>query len=354
MRQKNSVLPGLAASLAAPWNLLGLLTASKSFEANGILGNPKLNQRGLHVRRVALAHKMAARRRRALAKLISPADRMAFERDGFVVKGDFLPEEVFTTLQAQLAVFEAECRESTDGDTTQRKIAVGRRALAATPALRALVNSPEWRGLICFVGASRVAPMVFLQTLFRAGGCERPRDPQTRLHADTFHPTVKAWFFLTDVAEADGPFTYVPGSHRLSEARIEWEWRKSIEAAGSDDRETRQGSFRIERAELDRLGLGAPRAFPVRANTLLVADTFGFHARGESPRPSRRIEVFAYGPRTAFRPWAGLGLPSSVFWGEWSTWSWRLASLKARLGGAGRPGVVRRRASAYDPLAVED
>jgi hypothetical protein len=193
--------------------------------------------------------------------------------------------------------------------------------------------------------------MVFLQTLFRAGG-ERPRDPQTRLHADTFHPTVKAWFFLTDVAEADGPFTYVPGSHRLNDARIDWERRKSIDAAGSDDRETRQGSFRIEPAELGRLGLGAARSFPVRANTLLVADTFGFHARGESPQPSRRIEVFAYGRRTPFRPWPGLGWPTSVYLGEWSVWSWRFASLKEKLGGARRPGVVRRRASVYEPPAV--
>jgi hypothetical protein len=348
-----SLLSSFAATLAAPWNLLGLLTASKSFEANGILGNSELNRRGLHVRRISLAHKMAARRRATLAKLISPEDRADFERDGFVVKADFLPEAVFITLQAQLAAFEGDCRESTDGDTTQRKIALDRRTLAAVPSLRALTDSPQWRGLISFIGASNLAPMVFLQTLFRAGG-EQPSDPQTRLHADTFHPTVKAWFFLADVAEADGPFTYVPGSHRPSDARIAWERRKSIEAAASDDRETRQGSFRIERAELGRLGLGAARAFPVRANTLLVADTFGFHARGESLQPSRRIEVFAYGRRTPFWPWTGLSLPSSVFWGEWSAWSWRLASLKERLRGARRSGVVRRRASAYEPPAAMD
>ena len=46
--------------------------------------------------------------------------------------------------------------------------------------------------------------------------CDGPPDPQTALHADTFHPTVKAWLFLTDVAADAGPFTYVPGSHRLT------------------------------------------------------------------------------------------------------------------------------------------
>ena len=36
-------------------------------------------------------------------------------------------------------------------------------------------------------------------------------DPQTDLHTDTFHPTVKAWLFLTDVAADAMPFVYVPG-----------------------------------------------------------------------------------------------------------------------------------------------
>ena len=45
-------------------------------------------------------------------------------------------------------------------------------------------------------------------------------DPQTDLHIDTFHPTVKAFYFLTDVADDEGPFVYVPGSHRLTDARF--------------------------------------------------------------------------------------------------------------------------------------
>jgi hypothetical protein len=44
----------------------------------------------------------------------------------------------------------------------------------------------------------------------------------------------------------------------------------------------------------------------VSENTLIVADTMGFHARGRSTRPSVRTEIWAYGRRNPFLPWLGL------------------------------------------------
>jgi hypothetical protein len=136
-------------------------------------------------------------------------------------------------------------------------------------------------------------------------------DPQTALHADTFHATVKAWYFLTDVAEDEGPFVYVPGSHRMTPERLAWEKERSIRAATGLDRLSSRGSLRITKDELPALGLPAPRAFAVPANTLVVADTSGFHARGPSVRSSIRIEIWTYGRRNPFLPWAGLD-PMSI------------------------------------------
>ena len=135
---------------------------------------------------------------------------------------------------------------------------------------------------------------------------------QNILHADTFHATVKAWLFLTDVAEDDGPFVYVPGSHRNDEARIAWEQDRSLHAANGLDRLSSRGSLRVETHELAGLGLPPPRSFAVPANTLIVADTHGFHARGAAAHPSTRVEIWAYQRRNPFLPWAGLdplGLP---------------------------------------------
>jgi hypothetical protein len=57
-----------------------------------------------------------------------------------------------------------------------------------------------------------------------------------------------------------------------------------------------------------RLGFGEAKVFAVPQNTLVVADTVGFHARGLSARPSVRVEIWAYGRRNPFLPWLGWDL----------------------------------------------
>jgi hypothetical protein len=156
-----------------------------------------------------------------------------------------------------------------------------------------------------YVGSFDQEPLYYIQTILAHVRQGAP-DPQTNLHADTFHPTVKAWLFLTDVAADEGPFVFVPGSHLMTDKRLAWEQEMSIRAGENSDRYSARGSFRIRPDELARLGLGEPRAFAVPANTLVVADTVGFHARGLSLRASKRVEIWAYGRRNPFLPWTGL------------------------------------------------
>src|SRR5205823_10881813 len=115
---------------------------------------------------------------------------------------------------------------------------------------------------------------------------QAPPDPQTRLHADAFHPSVKAWFFLTDAAEEDGPFIYVPGSHRPTRRRLGWERRESMTAARSSDFQSARGSLRITQETVRRLGFGQPKAFAVPQNTLVVAAIVGFMRAGSAAPPS--------------------------------------------------------------------
>jgi len=211
-----------------------------------------------------------------------------------------------------------------------------------------VLRSPEWRGLIRYVGSRDAEPVVWIQSILRHA-CEGPPDPQTALHADTFHPAVKAWLFLTDVAADSGPFTYVPGSHRLTPERLAWERRMSLVARHSPDADTREGSFRIDLAELAALGLPEPRVFAVPANTLVVADTFGFHARGPSAGRSLRVEVWAYGRRSPFVPWAGLDPWTAAALARRSLAGWRLGDLIERAGLKPHRWRLRAGVSAFDP-----
>lgn len=293
--------------LLAPWWVLQLATGAKAFNGNPLIGSRRLNAMGLHVARVRLAHHMADRRRRRLRHLVSAEDAAAFDRDGFVCVPDFLPPETFAELRDQVLNYVAPAREQAQGDTITRRYSLGPTAQAVLPAVRSLFGNARWRGLLRYVWSYDAEPLLYIQAIL-SHRYDAPPDPQTSLHADTFHPTVKAWLFLTDVADDEGPLTYVAGSHRMTPARLDWERARSVQVHDGLDRLSVRGSLRIGEEELPALGLPPATRFAVPANTLVVADTNGFHARGLSKRPSTRVEIWADGRRNPFLPWTGLNL----------------------------------------------
>jgi hypothetical protein len=307
--------------LFAPLWIAQVFTAAKTCDVNPILGDMGLNRRGLHVWRGRLAHRLARWRRRRLAHLVSEHDRAAFEQDGLVVRKNFVPDELFSRIRSELAEFRGDAVESPEGDTINRRICLDQSALRRLPACCELVTSSEFQGLVRYVAGYDAPPNLHVQTIFTKAMKAKP-DHQTRLHMDTFHPTMKAWLFLHDVAEEDGPFTYVPGSHRRTARRDAWERRMSVEASDPRTPST-GGSFRVAAAELKRLGCGPQTTVAVAANTLVVADTYGFHARGVSVQPSTRIAIYATSRPNPFLPWSGSPWPDAAR-------RWASQALRAR------------------------
>jgi len=304
----------------APFWLLALLTGAKSFADNPLLGSRRLNRAGLHGWRLSAAHTLARWRRARLANLLAAGVRDQFDRDGFIVLPGVLPDEEFHRLQSAILDAEYDCRDHQQGDTITRRVPVGPELRRAVPPLALLLDSKRWQGLMAYVASTRSAPLYYIQTI-ASGVVEGPPDPQLELHSDTFHPSLKAFLFLTDVDENDRPLTYVAGSHRLTPERAAWERAKSIGIMDKGDRLSQRGSFRISPGELPSLGLPPPTRFCVPANTLVAIDTCGFHARGDSDRPALRVELWAYSRRTPFLPWTGLDLlswrPIAIRRAEW-------------------------------------
>lgn len=316
-----------------------LATGAKSFADNPLIGSRRLNAMGLHRLRLRAAHGMTAWRRRLLAGGVPQEDREAFARNGYVEWRDMLPPDRFARMRAGIVERVWPAREMAQGHAITRRFAVDAEMLLAVPELKALLSSPRWRGLMRYVAATRAEPHYYIQTILthRADAPDPSTDdPQTMVHADTFHPTMKAWLFLTDVAPEDGPLTYVAGSHRLSAQRLAWEHRQALRGAEALDRLSARGSLRVTRSDLAAMGLSEPTAFAVPANTLVIADTFGFHARGAALRPSMRIEIWAYSRRNPFLPWTGLhpaSLPGIA--SRRIGWIWRLQDRFPKL--LGRP-----------------
>src|SRR5262245_45663980 len=125
--------------LMAPFWVAALATGAKSFRDNPVIGSAALNRRGLHARRAKLAHAMAWSRRARLAHLVAPQDRAAFDRDGFVLREQFLPPAEFDRLRARIFAHAAPAREMMQGDTITRRFAVDPEFIAAVPEIKNLL-----------------------------------------------------------------------------------------------------------------------------------------------------------------------------------------------------------------------
>ncbi|MBX3496397.1 MAG: phytanoyl-CoA dioxygenase family protein [Parvibaculum sp.] len=291
--------------LAAPLWLVQLASGAKSFRANPLIGSVRLNRRGLHAARVRLARAMAERRRQRLAASVGPAEIADYTRDGYVVCRNFLPPELFAEIRRDLNANPLPSWERREGATVTRRASLDRPDIAGRPALAAFLDDNRLFDLMRFVAGCGGEPLVHVQTVIAEPDPSRP-DPQNTLHMDTFHSTAKAWLYLQDVGPEDGPLLYVPGSHRMTEERYAWERDLSLRAAQHADPEIAAGSFRVDRETALQLGYREPVAMTVPANTLVVADTHGFHARCASTRPTHRSELYATLRRNPFLPVTGL------------------------------------------------
>lgn len=302
-------------NLMTPFDALGWVAgvfgSEKSFLANPIIGSRRLNEWGLHRRRVAAAARMAGWRRGIMTG-VSAADRAAYDRDGFVVKEDYLPSDLFARLRDEVLGQAHPAREMRQGQTVTRMIPLCRDAETRAPLAVAAVRDRDLNRLAGYVAGRGGAPVHFVQTVI-AEPTRAEADPQTALHADTFHSTSKFWLFLNDVEIEDGPFMFAPGSHRLTPERLVWEYEQSLSARDEKRAHHSFGSFRVQADQMARFGYRDVRPMPVRANTLIVADTYGFHARSPSTRPTVRVELHGHLRRNPFPPWNGLDVQRLPF-----------------------------------------
>lgn len=295
----------LSAIYKSPLWVAEVFGGAKSFVHNPILGSKRLNEMGLHRARVRAAAAMAERRRKGFAASLSAEARESYLADGYIKQENFLPQETFEALKHEVLAKDLPAREMRQGQTVTRMVPLSQATRELLPIAYSTARDERLRKMLGFVAGRDGNPLFFLQTVI-ANPEKKKADPQTELHSDTFHSTSKAWLFLNDVGLDDGPFIYVPGSARLTPERLEWEYQQSLGATDDARRHHALGSFRVTADELAALGYGQPQKMTVKANTLIVADTYGFHARSVSVKPTVRMELHGHLRRNPFLPWNGL------------------------------------------------
>ncbi|MEO1328197.1 MAG: phytanoyl-CoA dioxygenase, partial [Pseudomonadota bacterium] len=111
----------------------------------------------------------------------------------------------------------------------------------------------------------------------------------------------------------------------------------AVTGADLPDRLSQRGSLRATEEDLREMGCREPIRFAVPANTLVIADTNGFHRRGHSPKPSHRVAIYASSRSNPFNPWPGLPLRAWRRLEHWvRDWEYRRDDAKAAARG-GQP-----------------
>ncbi len=304
--------------------MFSLLTGAKSFRRNRWVGNPWLNKAGLHIARKKLAAALTTLRRYPLGWRLPEAERQRLDSQGFLRQDDFLSTQELALIRQEICAVAWPTLEMAQPPARTLRVNLDAQLCGDTfPALRRLIANRTLLRRLRYAAGYPGTPIVGLQ-IIRSGGVEAGHDPQTDWHRDTFHTAAKAWLFLHEVAPDQGPFAFVPGSHRPTDAHWAWEYAQSLVARAEENPMHANGSFRIEEAGLRALDYGEPMVAAVQANTLVVADMSGFHRRTPSPQPTVRIEVYFSLRRNPF--FAGL-LPSVLGWPvlrqRWAGWAYR-------------------------------
>lgn len=284
-----------------------IFTGAKSFRDNPFIGSALLNRLGLHVFRVRLASILAQYRRLFLKRTLSKHKQAEYIDNGFTLDFGFLDKDEFEAIKKE--VFESNwlLREMKQGGTITRRVFLNHVELRAHhPKLAAFIKNPELLSRIRFVAGVGGEPIFSIQATFSQANANN--DPQMAVHADTFHSNAKAWFFLENVGDGDGPLAYVQGSHQLTKKRLQWEKKQSVSARHHPIVYHARGSFRAIANDLDEMTLPGPQKMVVPENTLVVADTFGFHCRSHSTHATCRVEIYATLRRNPFLPFIGLDL----------------------------------------------
>ena len=243
-------------------------------------------------------------------------------RDGFLVLPEVLPEPTFTALrdevEAHLAAANAQhpipVNQRTgfqpkqpfpggfdryDGGTLNRFLHIDPELLPRAAALSRDPRLSRWSRQVIGLPMDPRKLDVYLTV---HGEDSRVPDLQKDLHRDTFFRAIKFWLFLRPVRSEDGPFEYVPGSHQLTPARLAWEQDKANRAIATGRQPDCSGSFRIREQDLKDLNLPEPMSFECDANTLVLADVFGFHRRGSALPGRQRLSIYGWNRPYPFMP----------------------------------------------------
>lgn len=209
------------------------------------------------------------------------------QRSGFVILPGFLDPDAFERVKQDFVEATRIGRYAPiqDGDTRSERYTLSNQLWNTLPSVARMLSDP--RLIRTLEGAERKAIEIgdVWFDVVRNGDPKKGQDSQKQLHSDIFFTTHKVWFFLEPVKVEDGPLCFAEGTNRVSWKRLVFEYSKSIRFDQLTDY-----SFRVEPDDKAFLGLDE-KALTCPENTLVIANTCGFHRRGEAVAGHTRKQI---------------------------------------------------------------
>ena len=242
---------------------------AQTFSASKVVESRSLNRVGAQPFRA-----VGARLIWRIAAAIGHGGIEELSRTGLLVVEDFLPVDEFELLRDEATAFSQTRPPSqviTDGGTRTDIWTLPPSEGDRFQELERWCRNETVFGLVSAAEQRLVLPTHGLRTLEHLHtDTVEGHDGQSDLHIDAPFDTHKLWLYLDEVTPDRAPFVYVPGSHKLDWTRLRNEYLESI---GENSR-----SRKISAEEVGRRGLEA-RSVTCRPNTLVLANTCGYHAR---------------------------------------------------------------------------
>lgn len=165
-----------------------------------------------------------------------------------------------------------------DGSTRSERYTMEIPDLEKLPTLKAkIVNSPVVKALV-ESGEHRsyeVDKYIWCDEVINGDPAEGA-DSQKELHVDNFFTTHKVWYFFDPITTEDGPLVYVKRSHKMGIKRVLFEYINStrFDIIKSHAFRVTPGWFKFIKPD--------EQSCLVQGNTLVIANTMGYHRRGDA------------------------------------------------------------------------
>ena len=249
----------------------------------GLQQTPRYFQKDLE----GLARQKLARQRELASGLPISCIR-ALSTHGFWVKHRALPAEYFRRLKYEAFDYlighrdrDPECLKSWQS-AQNISLPLSYTSLLRQPFLQSAITDEVIPGPLAFAAGKRTKPVYTLQALAQNAPVfalwhGELSNSSLMVEHNARALSATAFLFLERISPEDGAFFYIPGSHRITQERIDWEYRLDLEKETDTADDLRDTQTRL--SDIEPLDLPALLPIKIEPNTLLIWDRAGFHGR---------------------------------------------------------------------------